>query len=88
MLIVLNLELKERSPLHIHHNKMVFLNTKIEHYLVLPLQCYHMLLYPKFEGGGALLITNYLQNQSPTKVVPYSITPYEIWFGHKPIISH
>jgi hypothetical protein len=38
--------------------------------------------------GETLLITNYLQNQSPTKVVSNNITPYEIWFGHKPILSH
>jgi hypothetical protein len=38
--------------------------------------------------GETLLITNYLQNQSPTKVVPNNITLYEIWFDHKPILSH
>jgi hypothetical protein len=38
--------------------------------------------------GEALVITNYLQNQSPTKVVTNNITPYEIWFCHKPILSH
>jgi hypothetical protein len=33
-------------------------------------------------------MANYLQNQSPTKVMPNNITLYEIWAGHKPILSH
>jgi len=48
----------------------------------------HVSLSKVFLGGKALLTTNYLQNQSPTKVVPNNITLYEIWFGHKPILSH
>jgi hypothetical protein len=46
-----------------------------------------MFPYPKFFGGKALT-TNYLQNQSPTKVAPNNITLYEIWSDHKPILSH
>jgi hypothetical protein len=59
---------------------MVFLNTRIKTLLGASLS--------KVFWGEALLITNYLQNQSPTKVIPNNITPYEIWFGHKSILSH
>lgn len=37
--------------------------------------------------GEALHTANYLQNRSPTKVVPANTTPYELWYGRKPNLS-
>jgi len=43
--------------------------------------------FTKSYWGEALLTTNYLQNTLPTKALD-NITPYEIWYGHKPNLSY
>lgn len=35
-----------------------------------------------------LSTTNYLQNKSPTKVIPSGKIPIEVWTGKKPDLSH
>ncbi len=35
-----------------------------------------------------ILTTNYLQNRSPTKSIDTYKTPYELWMGYKPNLSH
>jgi hypothetical protein len=38
--------------------------------------------------GEVLSTTNYLQNRSPTKVIPHGKTCIEIWTRKKPNLSH
>jgi hypothetical protein len=37
--------------------------------------------------GEAVLTATYLQNRLPTKAI-LNNTPYELWTGHKPNLSH
>lgn len=38
--------------------------------------------------GEALLITNYVQNRCPKRVINNNETPYELWFGHELNLSN
>jgi hypothetical protein len=38
--------------------------------------------------GEVLSITNYLQNRSPTKVIPHGKTCIQVWSGKKPNLSY
>ena len=41
---------------------------------------------PKSMWGDAIMTAVYLTNRSPTAAVP-GITPFELWYGHKPDLS-
>ncbi len=38
--------------------------------------------------GKAILMVNYLQNRSPIKSIDTDRTPYALWMGYKPNLSH
>jgi hypothetical protein len=38
--------------------------------------------------GEAILTANYLQNRTPTKSMDTNKTPYKLWMGYDPDLSH
>ena len=38
--------------------------------------------------GHALNVAVHVHNRSPTSAIPAGFTPFELWYGHKPSVSH
>ena len=43
---------------------------------------------PMTYWGEAVLMAAYLQNLTSTNTLPNGVTPFEVFYGHKPDVSH
>ena len=75
------------TPFLITHNKMESLNVRIKHSWMLVRVCYKLGIFTINFGKRWPQPLSYLQNRSPHKALGLN-TPYAMWFGHKPNLSH
>ena len=70
-----------------HHNKMVLLRERTNHWRRWKPVWWRLRLCHQSFGPEAINYTSYIHNRVPHKDI-YGVTPFKYWSGHKPDMTH